>query len=207
MKTISAPYATTLKGVEYIVSGNYALNTATGESLELATFMLAFQREQTRDKRFSVDPIVLGEEEINDLIPSIQASEYISETVTREHEGKEGFFSVTCKVIIWRDEEDTPNMLVSELEKKTVEGADLLAFIEPSTKLYSGLCNSMLYWSDEIENTLHYLGFENLQAGLWFNQKSETIARTGEYNFFKKASHARPVATKTGKARASLLNL
>lgn len=200
-------YAVTYKNQDWIVSGAKALNTVTGEALDVETFKLALQRDRAKDKTFSVDYTVLGHEEIQDLLPEIKESDYISNTVSREHEGRDGLYTVTCKVIIWKDPEGTPNLLISELSKQSVEGADLLAFSEPKTKLYAGLSNSILYWSDEVDETLTYLGFENLQAGLWFNPISKVIAKTGEYNFFKQGTATRAVATKTSKARESLLDL
>jgi hypothetical protein len=200
-------YALTYRGHDWIIDGEFALNSVTGESLDVATFKLALQRDRAKDKSFSIDYVVLGTEEIQDLLPEIKDSDYISNTVVREHEGRDGFYHVTCKVIIWKDEDGEPNLLVSEIEKKTSDGADLLAFLEPQTRLYNGLCNSMLYWSDEVEKTLEFLGFENLQAGLWFQASSKIIARVGEYNFFKRGTKMRPVASKSTKARESLLAL
>ena len=184
-----------------------AVNLNDGNVLDIPSFMLFMKKTNNKDNSFTADFQVLENDELNAIAEDIKKSHYLSEVVRTNHETKEGIITATHKIIIAKDEHNEPFIIKAEIEKRTSEGADLLMFTEPKIYLAHGLTNSMLYYTDDRDTVLHFLGFEPMSFGKWYNPSLEIIAHVGEYNYFKRVQKVTPVATKSQKARSSLLSL
>jgi len=183
-----------------------ALNINDGTVVEIATFQLLLKKANSKDSTFTSNLLQIDDNDIANIMNEIKASDYISEIVRTSSETMDG--STTNhedKIIVWNDSENVPNMLKIELSKRTDLGADLFAFSEPKILLQKGLSNNMLYYTDDKETVLNYLGFEMLSNSKWYNPEKNIIANIGDYNFFKQPNELSKVNTSKSKNRNELL--
>lgn len=200
-------YGVEYKGINWMIDelNDEAVNTQTGEKCDIATFMHAYRKYTAKDNTFSAQAELLEGDELEDIVSQLQEVEYISEIVTtKATSNTNDEITTESKIFIFTDSEDESFMIRQELTKTSEGGADLLAFSEPRVYLYKGICNSMLYYTEDASTVLHYLGFKDLIGGTWYHPTKGITANIGEYNFFKKAQPKARVSTKTAKAFATL---
>lgn len=206
------PYGVEYKGTTWMIdeAKDECVNTQTGETTNLATFMRAYRKYSSRDTTFSLEAIVLESHEIEDVVNQINNDcNYIMEdVVTQSVSSLNEIVYTTSRVFIYEDVDGDFKMLRIEKSKKTEYGADLTFGTDDKIAYgYNGICNSMLYYTDDVSSVLSFLGFKDMLNGVWYHREKGIIANVGEYNFFKKSVKGARTNTKTQKCLDTLLSM